>query len=144
MRLLITSIFFLLIASVVDAGVGAEATQKLQERVKPSLVAVQYMWELELDRRELAGAGIVVRDDGLVVCPLGLFDARIPDEQLKDFKIIVPDPATTPGARASTTLYAGKAAHTGNDGRDGFLREAEAQCDLGKISWTVGGRQILF
>jgi serine protease Do len=64
--------------------------RKLFERVTPSLVAVQYVWESELGRRELTGAGVVVGDDGLVMTALALFDLRIPDAQMKEFKIIVP------------------------------------------------------
>jgi S1-C subfamily serine protease len=95
MRLLIVGVLAALLASASSAfaGLGQEATQKLYERVSPSLVAVKYTWESELGRRELAGTGIVVSDEGLVVCQLALFNMIIPDVQLTDFKIIVPDPA---------------------------------------------------
>lgn len=96
MRLLTLCLAFavLFVSSPVRAaGLGQEATQKLYERVTPSLVAVKYTWESEMGRRELAGTGVVVRDDGLVICQLALFNMIIPDEQLTDFKIIVPDPA---------------------------------------------------
>lgn len=75
------------------ADVGPEAAQALCERVTPSLVGVKFTWESELGRRELSGAGTVVRDDGLIVCQLAVFDMRLPDDQLKEFKIVVPDPA---------------------------------------------------
>ena len=71
--------------------------QHLYDRVTPSLVAVQYVWESELGRQELTGAGVVVSDDGLILTSLSLFDInlrgqslRVPDEQMKDFKILVP------------------------------------------------------
>src|SRR4051812_40326898 len=71
--------------------------QRLYERITPSLVAVQYIWENELSRQEINGAGIIVGDDGLVMTSLSLVDVpirgttlRIPDEQMKEFKIIVP------------------------------------------------------
>ena len=71
--------------------------QRLYEHVTPSLVTVQYIWENELSRQELNGAGIIVGDDGLVMTSLSLVDVpirgttlRIPDEQMKEFKIIVP------------------------------------------------------
>src|SRR6478735_3314369 len=88
MRLLIVGVLAALLASAspARAGLGQEATQKLFERVK-------YTWESELGRRELAGTGIVVSADGLVICQLALFNMIIPDEQLTEFKIIVPDPA---------------------------------------------------
>jgi S1-C subfamily serine protease len=129
MRLLITSIVLLLASSVVHAGVGPEATQKLHERVTPSLVAVQYTWESELGRRELVGAGIVVREDGLVICQLGVFDMRIPDDQLKEFKIIVPDPAGNDPAELDARMH-------GRDERYNlvFLQPKEPSADGRK--WT--------
>ena len=65
-------------------------TARLYQQVRKSLVAVQYTWESELGRHEVIGAGIVVRDDGLVMAPMAVFDVRIPDEQMKAFKILVP------------------------------------------------------
>jgi serine protease Do len=62
----------------------------LYERVTPSLVAVQYTWDSEMGRRELVGAGIIVGEHGLVMTSLHVFDLRIPDEQMKEFKVIVP------------------------------------------------------
>ena len=64
--------------------------KKLYERVTPSLVAVQFVWESELGRRELVGGGIVVGEDGLVMTSMQMFDLRMPDAQMKEFKIIVP------------------------------------------------------
>jgi S1-C subfamily serine protease len=83
----------LIFARPAPADVGPEAAQALYERVTPSLVGVKFTWESEVGRRELSGAGTVVRDDGLIVCQLAVFDMRIPDDQLKEFKIVVPDPA---------------------------------------------------
>jgi S1-C subfamily serine protease len=81
------------VAAARAGGVSPEVAQKLYDRVTPSLVAVKYTWENELGRQELTGAGIVVSDDGLVMTSLSLFDPRvvlIPDEQMKEFKIIIP------------------------------------------------------
>ena len=80
-------------------GVSPEVAGKLYDRVTPSLVAVKYTWENELSRQELTGAGIVVSDDGLVMTSLSLFDPRvvlIPDEQMKEFKIIIPSQEADP------------------------------------------------
>src|SRR5439155_26199374 len=78
-------------AFAADAEAPANAdVAKLYDRVSKSLVAVQYVWESELGRRELVGAGVVVGDDGLVLTSLALFDLRIPDSQMKEFKILVP------------------------------------------------------
>lgn len=62
---------------------------RLYEQVTPSLVAVQYSWVNELQRQDLIGAGIVVGDD-LVMISIGMVPTVLPDDQLKDFKIIVP------------------------------------------------------
>jgi S1-C subfamily serine protease len=75
------------------ADVGPDAAEKLYERVSPSLVVVKYTWEGEMGRREMAGTGIVVSKDGLIMTSGSLFDIRtyrIPDEQLKEFKILIP------------------------------------------------------
>lgn len=94
MRLSITTaIVLVMCVAAARAGIGQEATQKLYERVTPSLVAIKFTYDGELRRAEKIAPGIVVRDDGLVMCPIGFFDMRIPDEQLKNFQIIVPDPA---------------------------------------------------
>ena len=81
----------------VAASTAAVATEladpvavKLYERVAPSLVVVQYLWESEAGARELASMGVVVREDGLIVAPLALFPLGIPDAQMKEFKIIIP------------------------------------------------------
>ncbi|MBC7784107.1 MAG: hypothetical protein H7144_09725 [Burkholderiales bacterium] len=57
---------------------------------KPSLVIVQFTYDGELGRREVAGMGVVVRDDGLTMFSIDLTPRPIPDEQLKDFKIVIP------------------------------------------------------
>ena len=49
----------LALAPVAQGAVGPDVTQKLYDRVTPSLVAVKFTWENELGRRELVGAGIV-------------------------------------------------------------------------------------
>lgn len=80
----------LALAHVARGAIAPEKARELYERVSPSIVAVQYVWETELGRRELTGTGVIVSADGLVVMSIGLADPRIPDDQMKDFKIIVP------------------------------------------------------
>ncbi len=90
---LVSSLLVLALASLTPRARGdvePELARKLYERVSPSLVAVQFVWETELGRRELAGAGVIVSGDGLVMMSIAAVDLRIPDEQMKDFKIIVP------------------------------------------------------
>ena len=83
-------ILALALAAVQPArGASVELAKKLYEQASPSLVAVKYTWESELGRRELIGAGVVVREDGLVMSPMSVFDQRIPDEQMKEFTVIV-------------------------------------------------------
>jgi serine protease Do len=64
--------------------------QELYERVTPSLVVVQFTYEGELGRRDVHGMGVVVGSDGLVVCSMGLTPIQVPDEQMRDFKVILP------------------------------------------------------
>jgi serine protease Do len=71
------------------ADVSPDAARKLYADVAPSLVAVKYTLVSELQRHELIGSGLVVGEDGLVMAPLVLFNPNIPDEQMKDFKIVV-------------------------------------------------------
>ena len=66
------------------------AAQELYDRVTPSLVAVQFSWTYEFGKVDLVGPGIVVSDDGLVLMPGDIVNTAFPDEQLTDFKIIVP------------------------------------------------------
>lgn len=62
----------------------------LYDRVTPSLVAVQYTWAYEFGRMEFVTPGVVVRDDGLIMIPLAAVGTGLPDEQLVDFKLILP------------------------------------------------------
>lgn len=73
-----------------QAAVSPEAAQKLYDRVTPSLVAVQYVWQNELNKIDLTGAGIIVREDGLVMASMSMFPLQIPDAQMKEFKILIP------------------------------------------------------
>lgn len=72
------------------AQVEQAAVQRIRDQAQPSLVAIQYTWESEFGRREFIGAGIVVSADGLIMAPMALFDYRIPDDQMKQFKLLVP------------------------------------------------------
>jgi serine protease Do len=78
------------IAALTPAG-----AQALYERVKPSLVAVQYTYSGELGRQDIIGPGIVVSADGLVMTSMSMFPLQIPNEQMIDFKVLVPGDAET-------------------------------------------------
>lgn len=73
-------------ASLPSAAPAAD----LLAQVRPSLVVVQFTYEGELGRRELAAMGVVVREDGLIIVPSELTPRQLPDEQMKEFKLIVP------------------------------------------------------
>ena len=81
---------WMIVAASARAQVDEAVVQRLRDQAQPSLVAVQYTWESEFGRREFVGAGIVVSADGLIMAPMALFDYRIPDDQMKDFKLLVP------------------------------------------------------
>lgn len=71
-------------------AIAPERARKIFEEAAPSLVAVQYTYQGELGRRELVAAGVVVSDDGLVMFSINFTPVRLPDQQMKEFKILVP------------------------------------------------------
>lgn len=80
----------LALAASAPAALSPEAARELYNRISPSLVAVQYVFQDELQRHELTGAGIIVSEDGLVMAPTTMFPEQFPDSQMKEFKILVP------------------------------------------------------
>ncbi len=75
--------------------VSPAVAQALYDRVKPSLVAVQYTFNGELGRSEIIGPGVVVGADGLVMLSMSIVPSQIPNGQMIDFKIIVPGDTET-------------------------------------------------
>ncbi|HEX2973134.1 MAG TPA: hypothetical protein VHP11_12430, partial [Tepidisphaeraceae bacterium] len=67
-----------------------DEAQKLYDQVTPSLVVIRYTLDGEFGRREVAGQGIVVSQEGMVITSIAMFPLQFPDEQMKDFKIILP------------------------------------------------------
>jgi serine protease Do len=80
----------LLLTTATSAAVAPKVAQDLYERVSPSLVVVQYVFQNPLGRVEISGAGVVVSEDGLVMASMTLFPTQFPDDEMKDFKILVP------------------------------------------------------
>jgi len=80
--------------------------KKLYDEVTPSLVAVQFQFAGETINRELIGPGVVIDADGLIMTPLALFNVGLPDEQLKDFKIIIP--SQTKDAEEVDAIFVGR------------------------------------
>ena len=75
------------------AQTSAPATQAsavLVDRVRPSLVAVQFTYEGELGRRDYVATGVVVRNDGLTIVPVDFVPRQLPDEQMSGFKLVIP------------------------------------------------------
>lgn len=79
-----------MLTTFVRADSDAAATKHVYDMATPSIVAVQYVLETELNRVVKVGQGVVVREDGLVMLPMAAVDDRYPDEQMKGFKVIVP------------------------------------------------------
>jgi S1-C subfamily serine protease len=97
------AIALLIVLLAIPQVIGAQSTnaptdfaQQLYDRVRPSLVAVQYTLDTELGRHELIVPGIVVNDDGLILFPMAAVDERFPNEQLTEFKVIVPKEGADP------------------------------------------------
>lgn len=94
MKPLAVVLFVALVCCPVLARADDDVSRKLYEQVKPSLVAVKYTWENELESHEWVAAGVIVGEDGLVAIPIGIVTPLlVPDGQMKDFKIIVPSEA---------------------------------------------------
>lgn len=72
------------------SAIAPDAAQKMVKDVTPSLVAIQYTYDGELGRRDFVGAGLVVSDDGLIMTSISFTPQLLPDQQMKDFKIIIP------------------------------------------------------
>lgn len=89
-RLLGIFIVVLSLASTARA-VEPDVIRRVHEQVASSLVAVKLTVATEIRKFEIIGPGIVVDDTGLVMTSLAMVDPRIPDEQLEEFKIIVPN-----------------------------------------------------
>jgi serine protease Do len=113
--------FLMAFAGHASATVAPKVAQQLYDQVSPSLVAVQYVFQNELGRVEITGAGIVVADDGLVMASMSMFPMQFPDDQMKDFKILVPHEDSEP-----TEI---EAVFQGRDERTGlaFLKAREPQ-----------------
>jgi serine protease Do len=134
-------------SNATDAPVSADPAQTLSDRVTPSLVVVQYVFENELGKTPLIGAGIVVSKDGLVASSMDLFPTQFPDKQMHDFKILIPRPdgeptelkATFEGRDERTNLAFLKAAEPRPDGKPWSpLTFSEATASLGDKVMTIG------
>src|SRR3954447_9766004 len=86
----VASMIVLLCLAQIGLALPPDEAQKFYDQVTPSLVAVQYTVDGEFGRRELIGQGVIISEDGMVIASLALFPTQIPDEQMKDFKVIIP------------------------------------------------------
>ncbi|HYE17171.1 MAG TPA: PDZ domain-containing protein [Tepidisphaeraceae bacterium] len=80
----------LLLTALPAIAIEPAVVEKLHKDTTPSLVAIQYTWESEVGKRELVAAGLVVSNDGLIMCSIAVAPVQMPDEQMKDFKILIP------------------------------------------------------
>jgi serine protease Do len=78
------------LSSPAQAQVAPDVAAKVYAEATPSLVVVQYTWASEIRKVEISIAGIVVGADGVVMASLAAIPPQFPDEQLVDFKIIIP------------------------------------------------------
>jgi serine protease Do len=117
---------------------------ELHRRVSPALVAVQYTWAYEFGRIEFVGPGVVVREDGLVMIPLPYVGSGMPDEQLVEWKIIVPSRDADPeeldavfqgrDERSSTAFV--KPRETGRTWTPVVFEEVDVE--IGEPVWSIG------
>lgn len=85
----IAALLFALAALPAPAA-DPQTARNLYDKVAPSLVAVQYTFDGERGRSELIGQGVVIKEEGVIMTSLALFPTQFPDEQMKDFKVILP------------------------------------------------------
>jgi serine protease Do len=90
LSLAILAMLMFALATPSRAAVDPKTVREIYERVTPSLVVVQYTYDGEAGRRDLNTSGIVISDDGMVITTSAITPTQIPDEQMKDFKIIIP------------------------------------------------------
>ena len=109
-----------------DAGpIDAGRIRALRDRVKPSLVAVEYTYDGEVGRQVLAGEGFVVSADGVVALSMVLTPEQLPDVQLTNFKIIIPGDEER---KLDATFQ-------GRDPRSALSFVKVADADRGKYAW---------
>ena len=80
----------LVLFPVLSRALSPQEAQALYQKVSPSLVVVQYTWDSEFGRQELVAQGLVIAEEGTVMTFGNLFPRAMPDDQMKDFKIILP------------------------------------------------------
>ncbi len=68
---------------------------ELMKKATDSLVVVQFTYEGELGKRDFAGMATIIKDDGTAIFSIDLSPRQLPDEQMTDFKFMLPgDPET--------------------------------------------------
>ena len=77
-------------AADLSGAVSTARPKILTDTIKPSLVVVQFTYNGEMGKRDFSAEGIVIRQDGLVIVPSDFTPRGVPDEQMGDFKIILP------------------------------------------------------
>ncbi len=79
------------LALTAAAAPASDTARSMYDKFKPSLVAVKYTYANELGSQELITPAIIISDDGLVIISIGIVSPNaITDDQMKDFKIIIP------------------------------------------------------
>ncbi len=115
------------LAPLAAGPIDADRIRTLRDRIKPSLVAVEYTYAGEGGRQVLVGEGFVVSDDGVVAISGVLTPEQLPDAQLTDFKIIIPGEEET---RLDATFQ-------GRDPRTELAFVKVADADRGKYGWRA-------
>ncbi|MDD3180646.1 MAG: PDZ domain-containing protein [Opitutaceae bacterium] len=125
---------------------ATELPALFQERLK-SVAAVEFIVEMEIDRRLASVVGTVIDDNGTIILPSGPIQPSVAPSQLKDFKIYRPN-----SAEAFHAVYLGQDALTGwhfvraeEKLRGQFVpitryRARRGDPDLGEKMWGIGLR----
>lgn len=97
----------LVLANLAVSAVAASIPELLKERL-PSVVAVEFVVQTEIDRRPSTVLGTVVDDQGTVVLPGSAITPGIANDQLRDFKVFAAGSGEEYAAE-----YLGQDAYTG-------------------------------
>lgn len=132
-------------ATTLPAAVDASPKTML-ERVRPSLVTVRYTFDGEMGRREIEGAGIVLRDDGLIGFSSGIVPPQLPDAQMINFKIVLPPTKDSPEETELDAIFLGRderselayAKPKSGDRKWIELKPVDKPIEVGDVLTTVG------
>lgn len=84
------SLGLIALAYLAQSAPAAVKPAELMEKLKQSVVVVQFTYDGEIGKRDFSGMATVIGEDGLAIYSLDLAPRALPDAQMTSFKIILP------------------------------------------------------